>query len=386
MLFGLWMSNLQEVEVKKSVSSNKPFRVVIAGGGTGGHLFPGVAIVEAMEEMGPVEAHFIGTERGIEARVVPGLGYSFHSITAEGFRGRGIRRIRALAKAMVGVVESRRILKEISPNLVIGVGGYASLPVGLAAALLRLPLVIQEQNSLMGWSNRILCRWSERVFLSYQATMDSLGGKAGKTEVVGNPVRKSLLCSQKRASFNLPEGRFNILVMGGSRGAKAINTAMVKDAPLLEGVKDEIALLHQTGENDLDWVKEGYANTGLAVEVLPFVEDMGAAYLWADLVICRAGATTLCELTALGKPSVLIPYPHAVGDHQFYNAMELAKGGAAVVMREEEVGEGVLASTIVELLGDRDRVKAMAERSKAMGRPEAAQEIAKWCWQNHAPR
>jgi len=343
-------------------------------------------MVDAMEEVGPVEAHFVGTERGIEATVVPRLGYHFHPITEEGFRGRGLRRIRALAKAAVGVVESRRLLRVLSPHLVIWVGGYASLPVGLAAAWLGLPLVIQEQNSVMGWSNKILARWSKAVFLSYPATAEELGRHRERAMVVGNPVRKSLLVTTETPSFSLPPGRFNLLVMGGSRGARAINRAMVDDAPLLREVGDEIAILHQTGSEDLHWVREGYAGTGLAVQVVPFIEKMGVAYRWADLVVCRAGATTLCELTALGKPAVLIPYPHAVGDHQFHNAMELAKGAAAVVMREEEIQPGSLANTVKGLLGDRDRVKDMAERSKAMGRPEASQEISRWCWQHYAPR
>jgi UDP-N-acetylglucosamine--N-acetylmuramyl-(pentapeptide) pyrophosphoryl-undecaprenol N-acetylglucosamine transferase len=317
---------------------------------------------------------------------VPRLGYPFHSITAEGFRGRGIRRVRALFKAGKGFFESRQILKEISPHLVIGVGGYASLPAGLAAVTLHLPLVIQEQNSIMGWSNRILARWSRKIFLSYQSTLNALGSASDRAEVVGNPVRQSLFSSPDHKGFSLPDHRFNILVMGGSRGARAINRAMVEDASLLEQAKDEIAILHQTGHHDLDWVKEGYSATSLDVEVVPFIENMSAAYHWADVVVCRAGATTLSELTSLGKPAVLIPYPHAAGDHQFYNAQELAKGGAAVVMREEEVKKGSLASIVLELLGDRDRVRSMAERSKAMGRPEAAQEIALWCWQNHAPR
>ena len=372
--------------MKPETAGGPLFRVVVAGGGTGGHLFPGVAIVEAMQEIGPVEAHFVGTERGIEATVVPRLGHHFHPITAEGFRGRGLRRIRALGKVAVGVVESRRLLKLLEPHLVIGVGGYASLPLGLAAAWMRLPLVVQEQNSVMGWSNRILARWSRRVFLSYPGTMDSLGRLADRAVVVGNPVRSSLLSPHGRVPCDLPRGRFNLLVMGGSRGARAINRAMVGDAPLLEGYREEIAILHQTGAEDLEWVREGYSKTKLDVCVLPFIEEMGAAYRWADLVICRAGATTLCELTVLGKPAILIPYPHAVGDHQFHNAMELAQGGAAVVMREEEVGEGTLASAVERLLGDRDRVREMAERSKAMGRPEAAREIASWCWENHAPR
>ena len=360
--------------------------MVIAGGGTGGHLFPGVAIVEALEGLGPVEAHFVGTERGIEAGVVPRMGYQFHPITAEGFRGRGLKRIRALAKVGVGVVESRKLLKVLKPHLVIGVGGYASLPLGLAAAWMRLPMVVQEQNSIMGWSNRILARWSKRIFLSYPGTKESLGTLGERAVVVGNPVRSSLISTKGRLPCSLPKGRFNLLVMGGSRGARAINRAMVKDAPLLERHSDEIAILHQTGAEDLEWVRDGYSNVGIDLCAVPFIEDMGAAYRWADLVLCRAGATTLCELTVLGKPAILIPYPHAVGDHQFHNATELAQGGAAVVMREEEVKEGTLASTIEGLLGDRDRVSEMAERSRAMGRPEAAREIARWCWENHAPR
>ena len=356
-----------------------PERVVIAGGGTGGHLFPGIAVARELEEMDPpMEAHFMGTSHGIEARILPREGFPLHTVEAEGFRGRGLRRVAALWKLAVGFRQSIGVLRRLKPRWVLGVGGYASLPAGLAAVALRIPLFLHEQNATAGLANRILASWSRMVFLSYPQTRGI--PKKAWVKVTGNPVRRELLESEAdHGFFGLSLDRRVVLVFGGSQGARSINRALVEDLSLFREYRNQVAFIHQVGEGMVEEVRKAYARAGLEAHVTPFIYEMGKAYATASLVVCRAGATTLAEVTALGKPSILIPFPHAVGDHQLHNAKALEREGAALVITESEFQEGLLGGKIRGLLFQSDRLEEMAAAARSLGRPQAAREIAESC-------
>ncbi len=353
-------------------------RMVIAGGGTGGHLFPGLAVAKEMKVLGWEEVHFVGTSKGIEARVLPKEGYPLHTITAEGFRGKGMRSAVALFKLVVGYFQSLRLLRGLRPQWVLGVGGYASLPGGLAAISLGIPLFLHEQNVICGLANRLLAPFAREVFLSYPGTKGL--PKRARVLVTGNPVRRELLEAYGEPGFfGLSSGRKVVLVFGGSQGAKRINEAIMEDMALFSSHKNELAFIHQTGEgNDTD-VREAYVQAGLEAYVAPFVYEMGRAYATAHLVVCRAGATTLAEVTALGKPSLLIPFPHAVGSHQLRNAKALEERGAGVVITEDKLTPGVLGERILNLIGNEEVLEDMGRKAREMGRPQAARDIAMRC-------
>ncbi len=358
-----------------------PERVVMAGGGTGGHLFPAIAVARELEDMVPaVEVHFIGTFHGIEARILPREGFPLHVVEAEGFRGRGLRRGVALLKLIVGFRQSLRILRVVRPRWVLGVGGYASLPAGLAAVALRIPLFLHEQNAVPGLANRVLSRWAREVFLSYPRTK-GLSQRA-RTRVTGNPVRRELAgVSRDPAFFGIGRDKRVVLVFGGSQGAKSINRALMGDLGLFEEHRERMAFIHQVGEGMVEEVKETYERVGLEAHVTPFIHEMGKAYATAHLVVCRAGATTLAEVTVLGKPSILIPFPHAVGDHQLHNARALEAAGAALVITELEFEPGLLGGKILSLLFDDSGLEAMGMEARKLGKPRAARAIAERCWE-----
>ena len=358
-----------------------PERVVMAGGGTGGHLFPAIAVARELEAMEPpTEVHFIGTSHGIEARILPREGFPLHVVKAEGFRGRGLRKGAALWKLVVGFRQSLKILRELRPRWVLGVGGYASLPAGLAAVALRIPLFLHEQNAIPGLANRVLARWAREVFLSYPNTRGL--PKKARTLVTGNPVRRELFGSSgDPAFFGLSQGKRVVLVFGGSQGARSINTALAGDLGLFQDYKERVAFIHQVGEGMVEEMKGIYEEMGLEAHVTPFIYDMGKAYATSCLVVCRAGATTLAEVTALGKPSILVPFPYAVGDHQLHNARALERAGAALVITESEFEPGLLGGKILKLLFDDERLEAMGMEARKLGRPRAAGTIAERCWE-----
>jgi len=353
-------------------------RAVIAGGGTGGHLFPGVAVAKELNALGWEDVHFVGTAKGIEVRVLPKEGYPLHTITAEGFRGRGIRSVRALFKLAIGYFQSLRLFRRLRPQWVLGVGGYASLPGGLAAISLGIPLFLHEQNVTCGLANRLLAPFAREVFLSYSGTRGL--SKRARVRVTGNPVRRELLEAERDPGFfGLYPGKRVVLVFGGSQGAKRINEAITGDMALLSNHKDDLAFIHQTGEEYEREVREAYARGGLEAYVAPFIYEMGKAYATASLVVCRAGATTLAEVTALGRPSLLIPFPHAVGGHQLRNAKALEERGAGVVITEDELTPGVLGERVLSLIGNDEVLEDMAQKARGLGRPRAARDIAVRC-------
>lgn len=348
-------------------------RLVIAGGGTGGHLFPALAVARALQREDPEgSVLFVGTRNGIEARIIPQTEFPIHFISARGVRRTGlVNTLRAFLEVPRGLVQSMAVLRKFKPDMVLGVGGYASGPTVAAAVLMRIPTAVQEQNSVMGTTNRILARFVDRIFTSWEKTEPE--PPAHKTILTGNPIRADLMESQ---APSVSRDRFHVLIFGGSQGARSINTAITSNLDELVPVADRIEVLHQTGRESVDEVQAGYARAGIKADVREFIVEMAHAYHWADLVICRAGASSLAEITALGKPAVVVPYPYAISDHQAKNAAVLESRGAVRVMKEEKLQNGSLVREIRHLGDDPELLKVMAEQSRKAGRPEAAHTIA----------
>ncbi len=350
-------------------------RVLIAGGGTGGHLFPALALAEAFQaDDSTGEILFVGTNNPLEVAAFSKRRLEHVSITVEGLKGRGVwRQLRSLAKIPRGLSQSIGIIRRFRPDMIIGVGGYASGPVVLAARLMGKKVAIQEQNLLPGLTNRILARMAHRVFISFPDQFSVFENV--QTVLTGNPVRGALLSTK---DVCVPHDRFCVLVVGGSQGARAINRTVVEALPYLHSPR-EIRFVHQTGEKDAPGVTKAYEEYGIAATVAPFFEDMASVYGGADLVICRAGATTVAELTALGKPAVFIPFPFAANNHQEFNARYVAEAGGAEVILEKNLDGRLLAEKIEEYAFHRDKLRQMSLNASSLGRPEAARRIVEEC-------
>jgi UDP-N-acetylglucosamine--N-acetylmuramyl-(pentapeptide) pyrophosphoryl-undecaprenol N-acetylglucosamine transferase len=354
-------------------------KLIIAGGGTGGHLFPGLALAEEFKKRDEAsEIVFVGTENGIEARVLPREGYPLRFVRAEGIAGKSVfKKVKSVAKIFLSILDSYRILNSVMPEMVIGVGGYASGAVVLIAHLKSIPTMIHEQNSVPGMANRVLGRFVDRICVTYQESLSVF--PPGKTFLTGNPIRPKILRGDREAAmrlFSLEKEMFTIFVFGGSSGAMSINTTIVDALNHLGEYREKIQFLHQTGERDYESVRDAYRKSGFKGTVTPFIYQMSEAYAAADMVISRAGATTLAELTALGKPSLLIPYPHAAGRHQEYNAMKLREMGAALMILDHEMNGEMLATHIREMLESDVVRRDMQKASRGLGRPDASARIA----------
>ncbi len=354
-------------------------KMLIAGGGTGGHLFPGIAVAEEVVTRAKGnEVVFVGTDRGLEARVVPAAGFKLETIRAQGLKGVGFGKLlKALFALPLSFIESWRILRRERPDVVVGVGGYSSGPVVLAAWMQGIPTAVQEQNALPGITNKILGRFVNVAFVSFEEARQFF--PASKVQLVGNPIRRALMDNYLRSS--VAHERFSVLVFGGSLGARSINQRMQEALGHLEDLRDQLHFVHQTGKNDGDAVRKAYADKGFSAEVLEFIDDMSKAYARAELVVCRAGATTLAELTVCKKASILIPFPYATDDHQTKNAQALVDVGAAVMLKESELSGERLANEIRALVGDPERRRKMEKKAGLLGRPEAAKELADVCVQ-----
>jgi len=356
------------------------FRLMIAGGGTGGHLYPGIAVAEEAIKDGS-EVLFVGTEKGIEARVLPREGFTLKTIRAGKFKGVGVAdRMRTMLTIPMGIADSVRIIKGFRPDAALGVGGYASFPALVAARLMGVPVVIQEQNAYPGLTNRTLGRFASAVALGFREA----GGffPAGRARHTGNPIRAGLLSADRAKAltdFGMEDGRTTVLVFGGSGGAHRINKAVAEVLPYLKEFTRGVQFIHQTGEKDLDMVNDAYKNAGFTATVLPFIYDMAGAYACADLALCRSGALTLAELTVLGKPALLIPYPYAANNHQEVNARALEKAGAARVILDSEASGERLAGELIGLINDRDALLGLAGRSLTLGRADAARRVLDIC-------
>ena len=354
--------------------SEKILKIIIAGGGTGGHLFPGIAVAEEFLKRGETEVLFIGSGNKLEKDVLGGRGFPLRTIRTEGFKGKGLMRtMTALLKIPGSIWESYRIIRDFRPQLVLGVGGYASGPAVLTARLMGIRTAVMEQNALPGLTNRILGKFVDRIFLTYRETRKWFSEE--NTLVTGNPVRAALLAGAR--AVDGPKDRFTILIFGGSQGARSINRVLCAALPHLND--KNIRIIHQTGKDDLQYVSDVYRSYGFDAEVQPFIHDMAAAYRAADLVICRAGATSIAEITVMGKAAILIPFPFAVDDHQKKNAEALAGAGAALLIEEKELEGKELAETIERFYHHRELLRDMEAKSASLGNSKAAADIVDNC-------
>ena len=346
-------------------------RVVIAGGGTGGHLYPGIAVArEILRRHADAVVTFAGTARGIETRVVPREGFALDLLRSAGLKGTSpAALVRGVSLLPLSGVDAWRILSRRRPHLVIGVGGYSSGPVVALAAARRIPTLLLEQNAVPGFTNRTLARVVSAAAVTFDATVGYFGRRGF---VAGNPVRPEFFTGNDSDAAAVPP---RVLIFGGSQGSHAINVAMVAAAPRLAAEGSRVAITHQTGERDLELVRDGYRRAGLDARVEPFLYTMDREIKDASLVIGRAGATTLSELTAAGRPSVLVPLPTAADDHQRRNAEVMRDAGAAEVIEQKDLSGDVLAERIQALIADPGRLGAMAAAAKRLARPDAARVI-----------
>jgi UDP-N-acetylglucosamine--N-acetylmuramyl-(pentapeptide) pyrophosphoryl-undecaprenol N-acetylglucosamine transferase len=345
----------------------RPLRILIAGGGTGGHLFPGIAVAREILRRHPdAVVTFAGTARGIESRVIPREGFALDVLRSAGLKSTSLQaRMRGLSLLPLSGLDAWRILSYRSPDVVIGVGGYSSGPVVLAAAARRIPTLLLEQNAVPGLTNRLLARVVSGAAVTFDSTVGFFGGRGF---VAGNPVRPEFFdVAPERA-----DGPPRVLIFGGSQGAHAINVAMVEAAPRLAARNLGLEITHQTGERDLDLVRDGYRRAGVAARVEPFLFDMAREMKLADLVVCRSGATTIAELTASAKPAIFIPLPTAADDHQRVNADVLVKAGAAEMIEQRELTGDRLAGRIAAVATDETARRAMSEAAHRLAHPDAA--------------
>jgi len=354
----------------------KPLSIVIAGGGTGGHLYPGIAVArELLRRQPDAVITFAGTARGIEARVVPREGFALDVLRSAALKGTSpLALLRGIGLLPLSGFDAWQILSRRRPDLVIGVGGYSSGPLMLAAAARGIPTLLLEQNAMPGLTNRLLARVVSAAAVTFESTVSFFGRRAF---VAGNPIREEFLSTTAgNAAGNGGGGGAppRVLIFGGSQGAHAINMAMVEAAPRLAD-RGGVAITHQTGERDLERVRDGYRQAGVVARIEPFLYEMDREMRDADVIVCRAGATTIAELTAAGKPSVLIPLPTAADDHQRKNAEVLQRAGAAEVMEQKDLSGVGLAERILALVGNADRRQRMARAARTLARPDAARVI-----------
>lgn len=354
-------------------------RVIIAAGGTGGHLYPAIALArEFLRRRPETEVVFVGTPRGLETKVLAHEGFPLALVSAQPFMGMGLRgALRGLLALPRGLWQSLSLLSRPKADLVVSVGGYTSPAAVVAAWLLRIPRVLLEPNAYPGMANKALSPVADRVFLAFEAAAAHL--RSSHVRVVGSPVREELVGAEPAVVQPAGSEPPLLLIFGGSQGARAINQAVIEAVPHLAALKERVTIVHQTGEADQPRVQDAYASAGCRATVVPFLYDLPRWLRQAALVISRSGAMTVAELTACGRAAVLVPLPHAIYDHQLKNARVLEAAGAAVVIPQGELTGERLASTITALLADPDRLQAMSERSRSLGHTDAAKVIVSEC-------
>ncbi|MEE8270083.1 MAG: undecaprenyldiphospho-muramoylpentapeptide beta-N-acetylglucosaminyltransferase [Nitrospinaceae bacterium] len=351
--------------------------VVIAGGGTGGHLYPGIALAKAlMKHDADIQITFVGTRQGIESRVLPREGFRLKTILSGGLLGKtGIGRLINWLKLPVSILQSTGYLLMNRPRLVVGVGGYVSGPVALSAWVLRIPVLIHEQNTVPGATNRWLGKIADKVAITFE--MSKKYFPAHKVVETGNMIREEFTEAKEA---NVPTGeKFTVLVLGGSQGAQSINRAVLAALDMLAPVKDRLHVIHQTGETDEAEVRAGYEHKRFSADARAFIYDMADQYRKASLIICRSGATTLAEVTALGIPSVLVPFPFAAHNHQEHNARALESNGAARVILDQDVSGEALARVILDGIEHPETLREMGNKSFQMGRRDATERVRQLC-------
>ncbi len=343
--------------------------VMIFAGGTGGHIFPGLAVAAALRARG-VPVVWLGADGGMETRLVPQHGIAIETIAISGLRGKGLGTLlRAPLRVISAIRAAARVLRKHRPRAVISFGGFAAGPGGIAAALAGIPLLVHEQNRAPGMTNRVLVKFARRVLTGFPDAFP------GKETVVGNPVRSVISAiAAPRERFEGRGGALHVLVLGGSQGARALNESLPQALRQLNG--EAIEIRHQCGEKMREDAERAYVAAGVAASVEPFIADMAAAYAWADVVVCRAGALTLAEICAVGVASVLVPLPTAMDDHQTKNGLYLVERGAAVVLKQDAALVERLATTLRELAGDPAQRLSMADAARSLARPDAADRVA----------
>ena len=355
--------------------------IVIAAGGTGGHLYPAIAVAREFLRRDPsTRILFVGTTRGIERKVLAHEGFPLQCITANPLMGKSpVEMMKALASLPVSLWQSLGVLKQQGADLVFGVGGYTSPAMLVAAFLRRIPGVILEPNAYPGMANKAVAPLVQRIFLAFESTVQWFDRR--KTRVVGNPVRRAFLESSALPSGPAKDGRTrHLLIFGGSQGAKAINSAVIEALPLLGALKGGLTITHQTGEADHARVLAAYDQAGMSAHVVPFLYDMPAVLREADLVVARSGAMTIAELTVCGKPAILIPLPTAIYNHQLRNAEVMAQAGGAVLLPQAELTGAGLAKAIIDIFNEPERLQTMSRHSWEMRRSDAAETIVRECY------
>ena len=350
--------------------------VLMTAGGTGGHVYPAMAVASELLARG-LRVEWVGTARGLEHRVVPEAGITLHCLPVRGVRGKSvIDKVAALWFLALASVQAFWLLYRRAPSCVVGMGGYVAGPAGVAAWLLRKPLLIHEQNAVAGTTNRMLAPLANQVVAAFPGAFK----EQIEITVLGNPVRRQLVEAGNGRSYDYADQRpLRLLVLGGSLGAQALNEVLPQAIPLLP-LEMRPAIWHQTGQNKDTATRQAYADVHVEARVEPFIVDMAEAYSWADLVICRAGALTISELAAAGIGAILVPYPHAVDDHQTRNALYLTEAGAARLIPQSELTPDLLANVLRELLsGGREGLVEMAAAARRLAKPDAARQVAETC-------
>ena len=345
--------------------------LMVMAGGTGGHVYPAMAVADELQSRG-WNVTWLATEGGMENRLIAGKNYDVAVINMKGVRGKGLLRLVYLPfQLLKAFAQSFKAIKQYQPNVVLGMGGFAAFPGGLMASLLGKPLVIHEQNSVAGLTNKVLAKFAKKVLVAFPAAF------AGKAELVGNPVRADISALENpQTRFDGCTGAMRLLIVGGSLGAQALNDVVPKALALMP-VEQRPEVIHQAGEKHIATLQANYLAAGVNAEAKAFINDMAAMYAWADLVICRAGALTVAELSAAGVASVLVPFPFAVDDHQTTNAAYLADAGAALLIQQNALTETVLLKVLQEL--NREQCREMAMKARRFGKPEATNTVANIC-------
>jgi len=348
-------------------------RILIMAGGTGGHVFPALAVADELRDQ-YIDVAWIGTNKGIEAKLVPAAGFPLNFIKVQGLRGNGVAGwLMAPFNLVKAVIEALSVIKQYKPDVVLGLGGFASGPGGVAAKLMGKPLIIHEQNAIPGLTNRLLATVATRVLEgfpnSFKASQHALW--------VGNPVRESIeILPEPQQRLAKHKGAVHILVLGGSLGAKSLNSLLPQ---AFSSIKQTIEIKHQCGVKHNEDCKQNYKNADVDAEVLAFIENMAEVYAWADLVICRAGALTIAEISAAGIGSLLVPYPYAVDDHQTRNASALVEAGAASLLQEKDITVELLAQEVCRLVTDKAVLMTMARKARNLAKTGTAKQIASIC-------
>lgn len=351
-------------------------KVVISGGGTGGHIYPGIAIAKAILQLkSDTKILFMGGKGQRESKIIPDAGFDFVPILTQNFpRKLSLKWVKVLVKVPAGFFKSLIVLTKFKPDVAVGTGGYVCGPILMSALLLRIPIVIQEGNAYAGLTNKILGRWAKEIYVPYKEAIKYF--PADKVKITGHPIRSEVITAQdSHEKLGLDKNKTTITFLGGSQGARSINYAVISALEHLNQYEHDIQIIHQTGDRDYQVVQEAYKNSPIKTIVQPYFYNIEEIYASTDLVVSRSGST-ISELTARGLPAILVPYPFAAEDHQTFNAKAMQDNGSAIMIKDSDLTGEILANTIISLINDKEKLSAMAIRSKSLGKPYAAQEIA----------